>query len=141
VRRRYGGRAARRSGAIDRAELGGSFAAVNAPQPGSSSNAGAVSVVRCSSSRSSSTIERVSARQRATRSRATRTWTSGSCRASQRPTRSSRAGRSRWRAGTAKRRWWLRRFDNETIAALAADLFGVGKPQAVGVVRARLLGC
>ena len=41
-----------------------SFAAVTAPQPGSSSSAGAVSAVRCSSSRSSSTIVRVSERQR-----------------------------------------------------------------------------
>jgi hypothetical protein len=43
-----------------------SFAAVTPPQPGSSSSAGAVCALRVASSRSSSTIVRVSERQRTT---------------------------------------------------------------------------
>jgi hypothetical protein len=36
--------------------------------------------------------------------------------------------------------WWLRRFDDETLAELAAMAFGAGDPRAVSSWRLRLLG-
>jgi hypothetical protein len=40
----------------------------------------------------------------------------------------------------ADRAWWLRRFDDETLAELAAMAFGAGDPRAVSSWRLRLLG-
>jgi hypothetical protein len=59
--------------ALDRTDLAEQLGPQRA-QPGRRSSAGASERVRASSSRSSSPIERVRARQRATRSRAIRTW-------------------------------------------------------------------
>src|SRR5579859_6842466 len=81
-----------------------SLAAVRPPQPGSSSSCGAIAVVSACSSRSSSRTERVRLRQRASSSRAIRTWIVCSRRASWRLSRSSQTVRSSAPSGTLERR-------------------------------------
>jgi hypothetical protein len=39
-----------------------------------------------------------------------------------------------------ERAWWLRRFDDDTIAGLAAAAFGIGDPGAVRSWREHLAG-